>query len=94
MDDIERAYADIKITGVIDSATVAVKLTTIKNELLRAHRRTRLMYIHGGGESGDILPLNYGSATSYQGGNAFSFSITDGEVGSDWTAGGSSATSQ
>tara|TARA_Y100000310_G_scaffold95237_1_gene93075 strand:- start:84 stop:1919 length:1836 start_codon:yes stop_codon:yes gene_type:complete len=95
MDDIQRAYQDIKITGVIDSATVAVKLTTIKNELLRAHRRTRLMYIHGGGEAGDILPLNYGSATSYQGAGTFGFSIDeDGNVGSDWTAGGSSATIQ
>ena len=52
------------------------------------------MYIHGGGEAGDILPLNYGSATSYQGGGAFNFTVTDGEVGSDWTAGGSSATDQ
>ena len=94
MDDIQRAYADIKITGFIDSATVATKLTTIKGELLRAHRRTRLMYIHGGGEPSDILPLNYGAATSYQGGGAFNFSVVDGEVGSNWTAGGSSATNQ
>jgi hypothetical protein len=94
MDDIQRAYADIKITGAIDSATVAVKLTTIKGELLRAHRRTRLMYIHGGGDAGDILPLNYGAATSYQGGGAFNFSVVDGVVDPNWTAGGSSGTNQ
>jgi hypothetical protein len=95
MDDIQRAYADIKISGIgIDSKTVATKLNTIKNELLRAHRRTRLMYIHGGGEAGDILPLNYGSATSYQGAGAFNFSVVDGEVDPNWTAGGSSATNQ
>jgi len=95
MDDIQRAYQDIKISGIgIDSKTVATKLNTIKNELLRAHRRTRLMYIHGGGEAGDILPLNYGSATSYQGAGAFNFSVVDGEVDPNWTAGGSSATNQ
>ena len=93
MDDIQRAYADIKITGAIDSKTVAVKLNTIKGELLRAHRRTRLMYIHGGGEPSDILPLNYGAATSYQGGNAFSYSIEGGEI-TDFTLGGSSTTNQ
>ena len=75
MDDIERAYRDVKITGPIDSDTVITKLTTIKNELLRAHRRTREMYKHGGGDIGDITPLNYGSMTTA--GGAFSFEIND-----------------
>ena len=80
MDDIERAYADVKITGAIDSDTVITKLTTIKNELLRAHRRTREMYKHGGGDISDITPLNYGSMTTA--GGAFSFAINeDGSVG-------------
>ena len=90
MDDIERAFRDIKITGAIDSATVATKLTTIKNELLRAHRRTRARYIKGGGPTSDILPLNYGSITTPTG--AFSFSLgEDGEV-LELNLGGTSAT--
>jgi len=50
LDDIQRAYADLQITGVIDARSVLVKLNTIREELSGANDDMKLLFSQGGGE--------------------------------------------
>jgi hypothetical protein len=49
LDDIQRAYADLQITGVIDARSVLVKLNTIREELAGANDDMKLLFSQGGG---------------------------------------------
>jgi len=55
LDDIQRAYADLQITGIIDARSVLVKLNTIREELGGANDDMKLLFQQGGGE----FPPNY-----------------------------------
>ena len=60
LDDIQRAYADLQITGVIDARSVLVKLNTIRSELAGANDDMKLLFSGGGGE----FPPGYAGVSS------------------------------
>jgi len=49
LDDIQRAYESLKITGLIDSKTVTAGLLQVRNELAGANRDLKSLYRNNGG---------------------------------------------
>ena len=66
LDDIQRAYADLQITGVIDARSVLVKLNTIREELAGANDDMKLLFSQGGGN----FPPGYEGVTGFKATNA------------------------